>query len=660
MRHRTSGVVMVGNEEKIERILANQYYADFETTTEVNHKRDGRVRVYMWGLKDSYGNYWKGTNLREFIERIKLLSQNRTITVWFHNLKFDFSFLEWYFLRTMSVHYKPKDKMNKWTTFGKEYSTLRDGMNMLYGTEWFVDSKSTINFRDSAKLYPMPLSALGGMVNMPKLTEQFDYFKYITGDYNPTEEEWEYMDHDVEIVRRIVMKQIKRAGVVRMTRTGYAFHGLRKKYIDENTPKNWNEIKKTLRKPDGTLLKKNETIFEVHFPVTDPELYDEMKAGYAGGVTQLMPQYKGKTLGNMVTYDVNSEYPSVMLDRWYPIGKEERFTGNYHNVDEETKKERPLFIQKFKAKFHLKEDGFPSLPKKLSQFNRTVYSHEDLKARGMLTMTNVDIEHFYKNYHVSDVEYIGGWHWRQTYAPFKSYIEQLAEEKINAEESGDMIGRQISKLEMNGCYGKFAQNPHRTSKNSYIDEEGVVRYESVDEEPESQQYFPMGIFITAYARDVLFNGIYKAGMDRFVYCDTDSIHLLGYESVEGLDVHPTRLGAWDWEEEGEDGDHNYIVKAKYLREKCYAHYHKYHVGADENGQPRHIEIKAAGLSEEAKGTIKDINEFNLGQSYSGSLTQFQVEGGTLLKDTEKLLKDESFAPGELKYLEMLETEKAPV
>lgn len=650
-------------EQIVDDILKTQYYADFETTPEANRNKDGSVRVYMWQIVDSKNGSWRGTSIGSFVDQVAQLSKGKTISLWFHNLKFDFSYFEPFILKTNRAKFKKKKKMLRWNTFGKEYTVMRDGRGAVFSADWFVNKDSFVKFYDSAKLYPMPLEQLGEQAGISKLTELYDYDKYIPDGYNPTDDEWEYIFSDVKIVRYIIEKQIHKAGIVRMTRSSYAYNDLRDTYINENTPEDWEQTKRKLKHKDGSRFKKRESIFEYHFPVTSPELYLELKAAYSGGYTQLMPNFAEKMLDDMVSYDVNSEYPGVMLDKnnLFPIGHEETFNGDYHQLDENTRSERPLFVQKFVAKFKLKENGLPCLPKKFSDFNRAIYKSSDLKGRRILTLADIDMKHFLKNYDVEKISFIGGWHWRGTPAPFASYIEKVSKEKITAELLGDKIGRTIAKLEMNGCYGKFAENPFKFSKESYLDEEGILRFNDEAEEPEGSKYFPMGIFITAYARNTLFNGIYKAGMDRFVYCDTDSIHLLGTEPVEGLDIHPTRLGAWKWEEEGENGaEPNRIERAIYLREKTYAHEHTFPVEFDKKTkepiiddvtkEPRRIDIKAAGLSQKSKDSVHYMEDFKLGETYEGSLTSEQSVGGICLINRAKTLKETRMTPSELEYL----------
>lgn len=49
--------------------------------------------------------------------------------------------------------------------------------------------------------------------------------------------------------------------------------------------------------------------------------------------------------------------------------------------------------------------------------------------------------------------------------------------------------------------------------------------------------------------------------DRFLYCDTDSLHLMGWELPDALQIDAYAIGAWKVE--------RYFEKARYLRAKSY-------------------------------------------------------------------------------------------
>ena len=75
---------------------ANVYTADFETTSYPNLIKDGCVRVWLWSLVniETYQSYY-GYDIKSFL--IKLIELHPKI-VYFHNLKFDGSFLCSFFL----------------------------------------------------------------------------------------------------------------------------------------------------------------------------------------------------------------------------------------------------------------------------------------------------------------------------------------------------------------------------------------------------------------------------------------------------------------------------------------------------------------------------------------------------------------------------------
>lgn len=87
-----------------------------------------------------------------------------------------------------------------------------------------------------------------------------------------------------------------------------------------------------------------------------------------------------------------------------------------------------------------------------------------------------------------------------------------------------------------------------------------VVYETEKDELRDPVYTAMGAFITAYAREKTIRAA-QTVYDRFIYADTDSLHLIGWEIPEGLEVHPTHLGAWK-----NEGRYCY---SKYLRAKTY-------------------------------------------------------------------------------------------
>ena len=122
----------------------------------------------------------------------------------------------------------------------------------------------------------------------------------------------------------------------------------------------------------------------------------------------------------------------------------------------------------------------------------------------------------------------------------------------------------------------------------------------------------MGCFITAYAREKTCRSA-QANYDRFIYADTDSLKLLGYEEPVGLDIHDTHLGAW--KDEGDFSD------SKWIRAKTYM--------VTVNGKTK---VTCAGMPDNVKEQVTYDN-FKSGSTFSGKLVPRRYPGGIILEDT---------------------------
>lgn len=148
----------------------------------------------------------------------------------------------------------------------------------------------------------------------------------------------------------------------------------------------------------------------------------------------------------------------------------------------------------------------------------------------------------------------------------------------------------------------------------------------------------MASFITSYARlktisaaqKVMDN--YNSGKSKiqFVYADTDSLHCSSpdFELPEGIDIDPTKLGAWDYESK--------FNKAKFLRQKCYIENSTDDV---DNPNPDYeLKITVAGMP---KGCYPYVNfrNFKIGASYKGKMQPKMVKGGVVLSDIDFTIKE---------------------
>jgi hypothetical protein len=136
----------------------------------------------------------------------------------------------------------------------------------------------------------------------------------------------------------------------------------------------------------------------------------------------------------------------------------------------------------------------------------------------------------------------------------------------------------------------------------------VVRYAITPPDERDPLYIPIASFITAYARQTTIQAV-QANYERFVYCDTDSIHLIGDEDPVGVPVHQSDLGAWK---------HEFIIKqGKFLRAKCYMEI-GHEVKADGSVGKLVKKVTVSGMGDKLHKYVT-LDNFKLG-------TRFSVDG----------------------------------
>jgi hypothetical protein len=145
---------------------------------------------------------------------------------------------------------------------------------------------------------------------------------------------------------------------------------------------------------------------------------------------------------------------------------------------------------------------------------------------------------------------------------FGWYVDKFMSEKVEAKKNKDKVSELFSKLLLNSAYGKTSQDSSafkeyyiRTPDTDYPDfsegwelKEIMPLYEVYEKPNPSDKYFDVaiGASITGAARAVLMEAYALA--ERPLYCDTDSLIC---EGLQGVDLDPYRLGAWDCEGEGD-------------------------------------------------------------------------------------------------------------
>ena len=446
-------------------------------------------------------------------------------------------------------------------------------------------NKGQVTIYDSLKLLPFSVEqvAKGFGLDISKLELDYDVSRE-TG-HILTEGEIAYISNDVEIVAR-ALDILFSEKLTKMTTASNAM----------------NEFK--------TLFGRKR--FEKIFPPPD---YDaDIRQSYKGAFTYLNPRFKEKDIGEGIVLDVNSLYPSVMYYRPLPYGEGIYFDGKYEHDSS-----YPLYIQMIKCQFELKEGLLPTIQIKHNlSFVETEYLTNSNNEQVTLCLTSVDLELLYTHYDVFDIEYISGWKFRSSDKMFRAYIDKWNGIKAQATIDGNKALRTLAKLMLNSLYGKFASNPIRKRRIPMLDDEGVVRYILSEPETTKPIYIPVGSFITAWARYTTITSA-QSCYDRFIYADTDSLHLVGLEEPDGIEIDDTKLGAWKHE--------STFTRARFLRQKSYIE--------EIDGK---LKITCAGMP---KGCYPHVtwDNFHTGNEFPGKLKQKVVNGGCVLMETPHKLRE---------------------
>jgi hypothetical protein len=558
------------------------YMADFETRT-----REDNCSVWLWGISpvDNPEILDWGITLEGFLEYV----QQESSIVYFHNLKWDGHFIVDYILKNGYTHRADSGRGME----PGQFRTLISGMNKWYSvTVTWMNGKVT-EFRDSLKKLNMPIRDVAEAFKLDMTKGDIDYHAERPEGYQPTEEELDYLQRDVGIGGK-ALKQLLDEGMTSLT-------------IGADSLREYKRIV-------------GEKYFTRMFPVLSDSMDAEIRRAYRGGFTYCDPRFQGFRTRSGIVLDVNSLYPSVMYNNVLPYGEPEWMDGE---VTPHERRPLTIFSVTFTAK--IKPDHIPCIQIKGSSiFGATEYISE-IHEPTTLMVTNVDWELYQEQYDIDIIAYGGGWRFRGAEGLFKEYIDKWS--KIKAESKGGK--REIAKLHLNTLYGKFASNPRVTGKVPII-EDGRVKFITGPEERKAPVYTAMGVFITSYARALTVRAA-QASYPVFAYADTDSLHLLTDEIPEGIDVHPTRMGAWKFEYAFAEG---WFVRAKAYLEKLEGDEYENPCAPECEEAHKHVrayKVAWAGLpqTEQSKLTFSDLWDGNV---IHGKLQPRSVPGGVILED----------------------------
>lgn len=552
------------------------YTADFETTTNPTD-----CRVWACGIcsiDESY-QFEYGNSIEWFMQ---YAYEHSGDTFYFHNLKFDGEFIMCYLFEHGFRH-----ETNRKCLKSKTFTTLISDKGQHYSIEICFEKKNgeerKVTIYDSLKILPFSVEQVAKGFNLPLSKLEIDYNEERPIGHILTKLEIDYLRNDVEIMARALATLFSQ-DLKQMTQGSNALHDYKK-----------------------TVGRKN---FMKWFPI--PAYDYDIRQSYKGGFTYCDPRLKGQDVGEGIVLDVNSLYPSVMYYQPLPYGEGIFFEGKYKED-----KIYNLYVQMITCQFELKENHIPTIQLKNNlSFVPTEYLTSSEDEEVTMCLTSVDLELFFEHYEVYNITYHSGWKFKSTTGLFTSYIDKWNAVKMESTLNGNMAMRTLAKLMLNALYGKFALNPNVQSKIPYYDN-GIVKYTLGEKETRKPIYIPIGTFITAWARYKTITSAQKV-YDRFLYADTDSLHLLGTELPKGLEIDPVKLGAWKHE--------STFTRARFIRQKTYAE--------EIDGT---LHITCAGMPSRCYEHVTWEN-FIAGSSFAGKLQMQHVHGGIVLKDIDFTIK----------------------
>lgn len=637
------------------------FAADFETSVEsdvnyhIQHGDRIHSKVYLWCLQELFSDDDKVQNIKigneitgvvnkkpiqigydidSFIQTLANIKDN--CTVYFHNLKFDGSFIRWWLndndykfidLYNVLKANHPHDvefklEFNQYIKDKNEFNLLKQPGTYEYlitnTGEWHYIiihfAKYNVTFRDSLKLFNCTLDELlKGHSTFEKIGIKktgLDVFKLRAPKYEVTDEEIVRCKNDtigLAYVLGIHKLDRKSEGYLPNTTIGGCAIN---RYIDSlGTYRNKKKVKSIFKYRDI-------------FPELNDIIDNFVRESYRGGWSYANPLQANKLLRNVEVYDMNSMYPSIMSQEKMPYGYP-KFPRKYPRTDFSIDQiyrdtglleEESFFIIQFEAAFIVKPNGLPFITDHKQIISSAIYFDHD-----KLTLPEPLYSAFIENYNfvVTSPE-INVLIFPARQGLFKDYIKHLYDKKQKYSKENNKVLKDVYKLLMNSLYGKFGQKRSRRHK---IEDNGkMINTETPQRSEFVKDYSPLATAITGYSK-LRLTRLARFFKDRFVYTDTDSIHVLKgdlgpLEEVYDKD-NTGQLGLWKLE-------HSFKC-AKYLHSKCY-------IGFENNK----LITTIAGLKKQSNPLLNNgapltFDNFKVGAEINGNLKPVSVPGGVYLK-----------------------------
>lgn len=479
---------------------------DIETSSFYNNNNEKTAIMYIWQLQIKentiIGRTWKEFfDVLQILQRIFKISSKRILTVYVHNLSFEFQF------------------MRKWFEWKKVFAIKRR-------TPISALTNDGILFKCSYILSGLSLEKVAENLTqhkIQKLVGDLDYSKIRHSETEIKESELPYMVNDVRIVAAYIWELMEKEGSITkipLTATGFV-----RRHCKEILTKN----KKYLKKIRSLTL--------------EPEEYNIVRRSFIGGFTHANFHAIGKIFENVASFDFTSSYPFVMLTQYFPMSKGVK-------VKIESLKQAKEYLKEYCCIFRVRFTNLkakPGVPDNYLSFSKieekitedTILNNGRIYSAPQATVciTEIDFDIICKTYTFDSVQFADFYIYNRGYLP-KEFMEIILELYKNKTELKGVIGKEEEYLKskgmLNSLYGMAVTNIIR-EENKYIDDWEEPEYPEIEKAINSYNnqygrflFYPWGVYVTAHARRNLWTGILACGND-YKYSDTDSIKITNYE-----------------------------------------------------------------------------------------------------------------------------------
>ncbi len=283
-----------------------------------------------------------------------------------------------------------------------------------------------------------------------------------------------------------------------------------------------------------------------------------IKTAYKGGINYVNPMYQNQWIDKDVyVYDINSMYPWIYSTMRMPDIRTLKGSLTIEKEDLGF-----VFLNKLKATCKPNKMPLIKLKTGIEHANSSHYLPE-VDIDFQFVLTNLEYQYLLENYDVEDIgepKFMIAQENKQLHEAFKAFCKHWYKEKKEARKRGDKTAEWFAKLMLNSLYGKFGQFESVYENFEYGSHNDMLTKEDVSKYSDSMWDADLAVacYITAYGRVKLANDINTVGLDRFCYCDTDSLHVIG--EANELDVG-LELGQWKLE--------GISTKSKYIQPKTY-------------------------------------------------------------------------------------------